>query len=274
MPSTTRVQFNVSDRKLADLDEMQAKLGLSTRKDLFDNAMTLLRWAVRKKEEGLTIAAVDGNNPHRELEMPALQHIRESRFEKRVFKVAQEIGASTDRIIQFLEQEGYGDAVTGSGFNASIIDEEAYLALQHEYAKEPESDTHENADGRSREGDDQLDDASKKLIDYLENMHVSLRSKAVDRYLGVLSKVCQQKPDRFEEVKAKITGDTRRYFGETKEKLASSGTGVNPKQIPDTPYYAATGNRTETKKERIEAVLKLLDYDERAIQKACNIIDS
>lgn len=267
MSSTTRVQFNIPDHKLAELDEMQDKLGLSTRKDLFDSATTLLQWAMREKQRGRMIAAVEEGGVQRELVMPALENIQESKFEKRLFKVAREFGISTDRVTDFIKDEDYEGALTGSGFNASIVDEEAYLALQQEYA----NDTHSRSsvDDTADQGDAQLDDVSRELADYLDSSGIASRGDAVDRYLGILSKVCQQKSNRFEEVEQEITGDIRKYFGKNKRELASSGTGVNPKPIPgDTPYYAATGNNTETKRDRIEKVLRLLDYDERVIQKA------
>jgi len=59
-------------------------------------------------------------------------------FEKRLFKVARDLNVSTDRVVEFLEEEGYGDALTGTGFNASIVDEEAYLVLRNEYADDAE----------------------------------------------------------------------------------------------------------------------------------------
>jgi len=60
-------------------------------------------------------------------------------FEKRLFKVARELNVSTDRVVDYLEEHGYEEALTGSGFNASIVDEEAYLVLREEYADDAEA---------------------------------------------------------------------------------------------------------------------------------------
>jgi len=60
-------------------------------------------------------------------------------FEKRLFKVARDLNVSTDRVVEFLEEEGYEDALTGTGFNASIVEEEAYLVLREEYADDAEA---------------------------------------------------------------------------------------------------------------------------------------
>jgi len=60
-------------------------------------------------------------------------------FEKRLFKVARELNVSTDRVVEYLDEHGYEEALTGSGFNASIVDEEAYLVLREEYADDAEA---------------------------------------------------------------------------------------------------------------------------------------
>jgi translation initiation factor IF-2 len=60
-------------------------------------------------------------------------------FEKRLFKVARELNVSTDRVVEYLEEHDYEDSLTGSGFNASIVDEEAYLVLRDEYADDAEA---------------------------------------------------------------------------------------------------------------------------------------
>jgi translation initiation factor IF-2 len=60
-------------------------------------------------------------------------------FEKRLFKVAKELNVSTDRVEEFLGEQGYEDALDGSGFNASIVNEEAYLVLRNEFADDAEA---------------------------------------------------------------------------------------------------------------------------------------
>jgi translation initiation factor IF-2 len=60
-------------------------------------------------------------------------------FEKRLFKVAKELNVSTDRVEEFLGEQGYEESLDGSGFNASIVDEEAYLVLRDEFADDAEA---------------------------------------------------------------------------------------------------------------------------------------
>ena len=69
----TRVQLEFSEVKIKELESLMKELGIVTRKDLFNNALTLFIWAVDEKRGGRTIASID-NETHRykELLMPAL----------------------------------------------------------------------------------------------------------------------------------------------------------------------------------------------------------
>ncbi|MFB6273745.1 MAG: translation initiation factor IF-2, partial [Salinibacter sp.] len=59
--------------------------------------------------------------------------------EQKLFQVVRELNVSQDRVVEFLESEGYEDALSGSGLNAKIVDEEAYLVLREEYADDAEA---------------------------------------------------------------------------------------------------------------------------------------
>jgi len=59
--------------------------------------------------------------------------------EQKLFQVVRELNVSQDRVVEFLEGEGYEDALSGSGLNAKIVDEEAYLVLREEYADDAEA---------------------------------------------------------------------------------------------------------------------------------------
>jgi hypothetical protein len=72
----SRIQFEVSENRRDKIDELQAKLKLSTRKALFNNALALLRWAVEQKENGRKIASLsEEENSYMELVMPALEDV-------------------------------------------------------------------------------------------------------------------------------------------------------------------------------------------------------
>jgi translation initiation factor IF-2 len=57
---------------------------------------------------------------------------------KKLFRVVRELNVSQDRVEEFLESEGYEEALSGAGLNAKIVDEEAYLVLREEYADDAE----------------------------------------------------------------------------------------------------------------------------------------
>ena len=59
--------------------------------------------------------------------------------EQKLFQVVRELNVSQDRVVEFLESEGYEDGLSGSGLNAKIVDEEAYLVLREKYADDAEA---------------------------------------------------------------------------------------------------------------------------------------
>lgn len=61
----------------------------------------------------------------------------ESKFKKkRLFKVSRELNVSVDTIVDDLKTAGFTKAMTGSGLNAAITDEEAYAFLLETYAED------------------------------------------------------------------------------------------------------------------------------------------
>jgi len=73
MPDTLRVQLDLPERQVAELDGLMKETGVATRKDFFNQALSLLIWAIKEKREGRIIASVDEEHKHyREVVMPAL----------------------------------------------------------------------------------------------------------------------------------------------------------------------------------------------------------
>jgi len=74
--SVARLQIELSRDKLDDIERLRIECGFDTKKDLFNNAVTLLKWAARHAKDGHAIAAVDnGEKRYFELEMPFLLHL-------------------------------------------------------------------------------------------------------------------------------------------------------------------------------------------------------
>ena len=70
-----RVQFDLLPDRLAEFDRLISFCDLRTRKDLFDNAMTLFEWAVHEVQNGKEIASYDRNADHVEVvRLPVLEN--------------------------------------------------------------------------------------------------------------------------------------------------------------------------------------------------------
>lgn len=72
----TRIQFELSEDRVKELEGLMREAGIVTRKDLFNNALTLFEWAVREKKAGRIVASIDENSHrYKELVMPSLASV-------------------------------------------------------------------------------------------------------------------------------------------------------------------------------------------------------
>ena len=76
--NTIRLQFEIDEGWLQELEELRRLGGLRRKKDLLNNALTLLRWAVKQRLNGRTIVSVGQDDSERELEMPYLEAVAAS----------------------------------------------------------------------------------------------------------------------------------------------------------------------------------------------------
>ena len=75
---TVRIQYEIPEDRLESLDALMEEAGMKTRTELFNNAMTLRRWAIRQRKEGRAVASIDyDDKSFRELEMPIFEHVEE-----------------------------------------------------------------------------------------------------------------------------------------------------------------------------------------------------
>lgn len=80
---TTRVQLDLPTKRVEQLDRLLSEAGFSTRKDLFNNAIALLSWAVKEARRGRTIASVDERTERfTELNMPFLSELSQHAVHK------------------------------------------------------------------------------------------------------------------------------------------------------------------------------------------------
>ena len=77
---SVRIQMEVSYDTANKLEALQAAGGLDTKRELLDNALTLLQWALHQADKGRAIAAIDDDaRQYVELEMPCLDFVRSKR---------------------------------------------------------------------------------------------------------------------------------------------------------------------------------------------------
>lgn len=70
-----RIQLDLDDDGMRLLERLKKATGAKTHKELFNNALTLLEWAVNQREKGRVVASLDeSTETYRELQMPALEY--------------------------------------------------------------------------------------------------------------------------------------------------------------------------------------------------------
>ncbi|MBR8141173.1 hypothetical protein KDW46_02210 [Burkholderia vietnamiensis] len=73
----TRIQFDIPQDQMEGIEKMSRAAGIATRKELFNNALTLFEWAVSQIEEGRSVCSItDDAKSYRELVMPWMKHAK------------------------------------------------------------------------------------------------------------------------------------------------------------------------------------------------------
>ena len=69
-----RIQIVVDDAYRGMLDELREATGLHQWQDLFNEAITMLSWAVRQRQNGRIVTSLnEAEENYRELQMPSLE---------------------------------------------------------------------------------------------------------------------------------------------------------------------------------------------------------
>ncbi len=77
MGSEVRIQFELNEERFAELEVLKDELGLKTKKDLLNNALSLLKWTVKEIKSGRIIASMDEQNgKYKELSMPIFSAVQ------------------------------------------------------------------------------------------------------------------------------------------------------------------------------------------------------
>jgi hypothetical protein len=73
--ATVRYQIELDEEQMAELERLRVLGGLRTKKDLWNTALTLLKWAATRKSEGWSIVCVNDRGTEKELSMPYLDAV-------------------------------------------------------------------------------------------------------------------------------------------------------------------------------------------------------
>lgn len=77
-----RLQFELTEDKNRELEALMKEVGVRTKKDLLNNALTLLEWAIQERKQGRVIASIDERGKkYKEIVMPILEAVKRSTSE-------------------------------------------------------------------------------------------------------------------------------------------------------------------------------------------------
>lgn len=75
--NNSRWQFDLSQEQISELENLMETIGVKTKKDLFNNALTMLEWAVEQIQDRRKIVSLDcENGQYIELLMPIFSNIK------------------------------------------------------------------------------------------------------------------------------------------------------------------------------------------------------
>lgn len=78
-----RIQLDLPESRVEELDGLMREAHITTRKDLFNSALTLLAWALSERNKGRIIASLDeSSGGYKELVMPFFSFIKKPGEEK------------------------------------------------------------------------------------------------------------------------------------------------------------------------------------------------
>jgi len=95
MNNMVRVQLDFPEEKVAELDTLMQEADITTRKDLFNNALTLLAWALNERKKGnIVVSLNEEHGTYKELVMPILSTAHKKAEAKAARAVVQERAAA------------------------------------------------------------------------------------------------------------------------------------------------------------------------------------
>ncbi|MBF7954865.1 replication initiation negative regulator SeqA [Rahnella victoriana] len=98
------------------------------------------------------------------------------------------------------------------------------------------------------------------------------QSKAVNRFMLILSTLYTLNPKEFATATDSLTGRTRTYFAGDQQTLLQNGIHTKPKHVPGTPYWVITNTNTGRKRSMIEHIMQLMQFPAELTDKVCGTL--
>lgn len=106
----------------------------------------------------------------------------------------------------------------------------------------------------------------EKLQVLLNSEVFQQESKAVVRFLSILTVLYRTNPEGFALATESLQGRTRVYFARDEGTLLMAGNHTKPKQIPETPYWVITNNNSGRKLLMLEGAMTSMHLPEALIE--------
>lgn len=114
--------------------------------------------------------------------------------------------------------------------------------------------------------DDTIAHISRQLQKLISSAEFLQEDKQVNRFLLILSVLYRANPEGFSSATEVSQGRSRVYFSLEVAEIEASGSSVNPKQIPKSPFWVATNNNTGRKLNMLESVMRAMYIPEHLIE--------
>jgi hypothetical protein len=168
-----RIQIDMDDERVEELDALIEETGLKTRVNLFNEALTLYEWAIREREAGRIIASVDEiEDKYKEIEMPGFPAVARTRQKLATLlgsiydNFSKGFGVSDSTVVEGEEKRKYFEAAL-----ASMLSLPDWEALQERVAMLQERVAEEQA--RVIEEQTRLAEEQTRLAEEVERVFAS-----------------------------------------------------------------------------------------------------
>jgi negative modulator of initiation of replication len=115
-------------------------------------------------------------------------------------------------------------------------------------------------------------DKVRALRELLLSDDYAEQTKAVNRFMLILSTLYCLNPKEFAAATDSLHGRTRTYFAGDQQTLLQNGNHTKPKHVPGTPYWVITNTNTDRKRSMIEHIMQLMQFPQELTDKVCGTL--